>query len=888
MSIIKNMIITQAGIAEVINAEQSGTDPVVLTHIAFGSGQYTPTTDRTALAEEFKRFNAITGGFVGDNTIHLTLHDSSQDEYTVFECGVFTSTGTLFAVISQTSPLIQKATASEILLAVDVLLSNGINPESITIGDTNFVLNPATTERAGIAELATEAETVAGADDQRTVTPKGLKAKLDSVDGNYVHKAGAETISGQKTFTASPKVPTAADGTNDTTAASTAFVKKAVDNATTGDKAVVHIAGAETITGAKTFANDININGKTVIEHDVGNGVLKFRSVGSSDQTVIKRDGANVVLQTQNEGNPQTTWTLPGGKTGTVAMDADVVHLSGDETITGAKKFSLIRLPRGGMISLSDANVDVVGVDENLNVTVRAIDAIFGGVAGTGSLSVLPLGTKTAMGADAYGLSVSATGGLQLFGTHFLRGDIWTDASLKVITNNVSLYSTDEAAIGFDYANKVIFRTMPNDGTEAMFELQAWQWDNDSHSSKSPSAGVTLLKPSQVSSLVPNSVLNMQEGDARWLRLTGGTLTGNLILSKGLIAKSNVVGELTISGGTDWNDSASITLYGKDSSVLPGGFRIRAGENAYTLQGTSDGILKWDGKDIITSGDGTISGRKTFTTIAKFTSGISVSSITSISGTQIYDTTDSKGFNFKGIYTLGGYVSGGATATSVTFFKQEDATTNWIDVTTLKEGGVAIADKYFPLTGGALTTEEGISRNNDTSFLGLYGGSTSTGGAKLELCGKGNGQYKGQFRLYATDDTNNIVLRGMPDGTLTWNNKDVLTTDGGKMTQGNVMFRDVDTSFLSIFGGKTSTSGASLALYGSEHASSPGEFNLYARSSSGVVKTLHGKPDGTLKWDAKTVVTSPTEGLTIRTMTQAEYDSLTTKNASTLYIITEE
>jgi len=88
-------------------------------------------------------------------------------------------------------------------------------------------------------------------------------------------------------------------------------------------------------------------------------------------------------------------------------------------------------------------------------------------------INVLPLGTKTALGADAYGLSVSASGGLQLFGTHLLLGDIFNDNSLKIVSNNLSMYSTDEAAISFDYANKSIFRSMPNDGTEGTYEFQS-------------------------------------------------------------------------------------------------------------------------------------------------------------------------------------------------------------------------------------------------------------------------------------------------------------------------------------------------------------------------------------------------------------------------------
>lgn len=136
------------------------------------------------------------------------------------------------------------------------------------------------------------------------------------------------------------------------------------------------------------------------------------------------------------------------------------------------------------------------------------------------ALQVIKLGTKTALGADAYGLSVSASGGLQLFGTHFLLGDIFNDNSLKIVSNNLSMYSTDEAAISFDYANRAVFRSMPNDGTEGTYEFQCWQWADDSHTSKK-GVGVKLLKASQVSELEDYSVLNKAECDSLYARLTG-------------------------------------------------------------------------------------------------------------------------------------------------------------------------------------------------------------------------------------------------------------------------------------------------------------------------------------------------------------------------------
>ena len=513
-------------------------------------------------------------------------------------------------------------------------------------------------------------------------------ADIDRVNRNVVHVGGDETITGRKTFsTGSPTENTgggilvgrlAEDDSEGLWALDGSGLRLEARRGMGGVTTVgLDLISSDSIRGrylCGTFIQSVSslaggsLGGLISIPYvpadtPVGQEALALES----DIVATQKNIETLANATGQAFESVEQWLniLDGGK----ANDADVVHLSGNETITGAKTFSLIRLPRGSKISLLDANVDVIDVDENLTVTVRAINAIFGGVAGTGSLSVLPLGTKTALGADAYGLHVSATGGLQLFGTHFLRGDIWTDSSLKIVANNVSLYSTDEAAIGFDYANEVTFRTMPNDGKEATYKFESWQWDDEAHTSKSPSAGVLLLKPSQVSSLMPDSVLNMQEGDARW--------------------KINPKFITPVPGDEDSTSDGSFGagFYASGGSVYLDYHEGAGSDYSIPLNGLRD---LYNGRNNLVH----LTGTETISGLKSFKGGIRVSSIASISGTPIYDTTDSKGFNFKGIYTLGGYVSGGANATSVTFFKQETPTTNWIDVTTLKEGGVAISEKY--------------------------------------------------------------------------------------------------------------------------------------------------------------------------------------------------
>ena len=179
-----SMLITSAGLKEVVNAEHNGTAPIKLTHIAFGTGKYAPSAERTSLEAEFKRFDAISGGAVGDNVLHVSARDASSESYVVHEIGLFTENGTLFAVCSDEMPLIQKSARSQALLSIDMAVV-GFSAESIVLGDTNFLNPPATTTTAGVVYLASDSDIEEGTSISKVVTAKALKSAI----GNA--KAGA-------------------------------------------------------------------------------------------------------------------------------------------------------------------------------------------------------------------------------------------------------------------------------------------------------------------------------------------------------------------------------------------------------------------------------------------------------------------------------------------------------------------------------------------------------------------------------------------------------------------------------------------------------------------------------------------------------------------------
>lgn len=172
--------VTTAGRAALVNAQNTGTLPVQVSQIGVTETAFTanPAGSDAALPGELKRSASIAGSVVADDTIHVMLNDNGADAYTMRGFALYLSDGTLFALYGQAGAIINKSAQSVAMLAIDVKFAD-IDAASITFGDSSFTNPPATTETPGVVELATAAETKAGLDDQRAVTPAGLDAALD-------------------------------------------------------------------------------------------------------------------------------------------------------------------------------------------------------------------------------------------------------------------------------------------------------------------------------------------------------------------------------------------------------------------------------------------------------------------------------------------------------------------------------------------------------------------------------------------------------------------------------------------------------------------------------------------------------------------------------------
>lgn len=200
-------------------------------------------------------------------------------------------------------------------------------------------------------------------------TVPGLAAKAD--DTAVVHKTGAETVAGVKTFSSEPVVPTP-------TANASPATKLYVDNglaAKATDNAVVHLTGAETVAGVKTFSSlpvvplTPTANGETSSKKYVDDGL----ALKADDTAVVKLTGAQTVAGVKTFSSlpiiPLTPTANGEAASKKYVDDADalkandsaVVKLTGAQTVAGVKTFSsspVVPTPSSGTDAANKSYVD--------------------------------------------------------------------------------------------------------------------------------------------------------------------------------------------------------------------------------------------------------------------------------------------------------------------------------------------------------------------------------------------------------------------------------------------------------------------------------------------------------------------------------------------------
>jgi microcystin-dependent protein len=173
------IIVTSAGRAAIVNAENTGTAPVTIAEIGLTATAFVASEATAALPGEIKRVDTLSGEVVADDTIHITISDDSADTYELRGLALYLDDGTLFASYGQADPIMEKSAQAIVLIATDIKFVD-VTAESITFGDSGFTNPPATEARAGVVELADDVEAANGTDGTRAISPLRLKPLLDA------------------------------------------------------------------------------------------------------------------------------------------------------------------------------------------------------------------------------------------------------------------------------------------------------------------------------------------------------------------------------------------------------------------------------------------------------------------------------------------------------------------------------------------------------------------------------------------------------------------------------------------------------------------------------------------------------------------------------------
>lgn len=310
--------------------------------------------------------------------------------------------------------------------------------------------------------------------------------------------------------------------------------------------------------------------------------------------------------------------------------------------------------------------------------------------------------------------------------------------------------------------------------------------------------------------------------------LSGGTLNGNSIVFAGsspwISTDSSSKYIRLFNGG--YAEGGSLYLMGKDYVDNPGIFRLNAhdGTNIKSLIGKPDGTLTWNGQDVIYEHPSYTArtGKPTTNQTPGFGDTVTISQIKSDGTGHVTAATDRTITipNSVATTSAAGLMSAtdklkldGITAdaepnqnafSAVKVNSTSVSADTKTDTLTLNGGsGITLtpdaandkitiavtSNTFYPITGGTIQGNSivftgdspYIGPNTTNKYLRLFNTSFA-GGASLYLIGKdipGDDlvglNEAGTFRLNAHNGTNYYSLIGKPDGSLTWNNHNVLT-----------------------------------------------------------------------------------------------------------------
>lgn len=254
------MMITDAGLAAIVNAQNGETEEVAITEIGLSSVPFMMAPTLTNVPGEFRRLDTVSGQAVAENIIHVTAYDPEPISYDVTGFGLYSAEDVLIAVYSaEADPILTKAVLATSLFAIDIAFAGDI-AAVIEFGDALFLNPPASETVSGVVKLSTEAHADAGDDETTAMTPAMVQRMIDNALRNKIMIWSGAIVD----------IPVGwllCDGTNGTPDLTGSFVIGAGDTYAVGDTGgtLTHDHGGETGGHALTIAE--------MPTHDHPNGV---------------------------------------------------------------------------------------------------------------------------------------------------------------------------------------------------------------------------------------------------------------------------------------------------------------------------------------------------------------------------------------------------------------------------------------------------------------------------------------------------------------------------------------------------------------------------------------------------------------------------------------
>ncbi|AXF23492.1 phage tail protein [Burkholderia pyrrocinia] len=370
--------VTDAGRAALVAQGNTGTNEHRVTEIGLCTGAFVFDPAMTVMPNERKRVNTFGGKNVAKDTIHVTIQDTTSDQYSLYGYGLYLESGVLAAVYVQSTPIMEKSPAAYLMLASDMQFVS-IDATKLVFGDASFLNPPASETVQGVIELATQEEVNEGKDALRSLTPKTAAAwyaplirpkltgpvSVTSAPSDQDAQLAVAAASGALNRDAKIRFHgTFAAGTVDTNARFVASIRSGYDAGTWG-REYLDFWINRTPNDANSDANQIRAmrityGGRVVVGNRDDDGATKLQVAGDGTfsggitssgldagganirlrngrDVLLRNDGSNFYFLLTNTSDPSASWNAFRPFTINVATGAVMLDDSGVGTFVGGQ-----------------------------------------------------------------------------------------------------------------------------------------------------------------------------------------------------------------------------------------------------------------------------------------------------------------------------------------------------------------------------------------------------------------------------------------------------------------------------------------------------------------------------------------------------------------------